>query len=316
MNIADIITEFGAYFLSHGQGQKDLTKILNWKADTDELFTRINTTDTIIRRGSSLMDRVLQPFQNKFTPTGAVNFTPHEIKLFKMKVDVSEFPDELEQSWLGFLASDSVDRKTWPFVKWWLTQIMEREEEDYEVNEVFSGEFTAPGDGVAGAAGTAMDGIRFQINAAIDASTITPIVTGALEAGAVAFVTQVEEFIKQIDYRYRRQAMTLAMSLDNETLYRQGMREKYNVNYAQANNLVTVMDHNNITVKGYRSWGDSDKLLATPKANALLGVKREKNPMVESDVRLVKLAYDYYKGVGFLIHELVFTNDQDLNPAE
>jgi hypothetical protein len=259
------------------------------------------------------MTRVLQAFQKAFTPTGTPTFKARPIELFNLKVDVQEYPDELVQSWLGFLSDNNTDRKTWPFVKWWITTTVEQSKEDYELYEVFAGEYAAPTGGTAAAAGTGMNGIRYIVNAGIDDSTITPILTGALETDAEAFVEQIEAFADGIDYRYRRTPMTIAMSLDNETLYKRGMRAKYNVNYNQAENLASVMDLPNLTVKGYASWGSSDKIVCSPKANSLRPVKGMGVPLIQSDMRLVKAAWNDWKGVGYLHHELVFTNDQDLN---
>lgn len=313
MVITEIVTEFGAYYINAGQGPRDITKVMNFKSETDELFTRVNTEDTVIRRGSSLMTRVLQPFQKGFTPTGTLTFKPHPVMLYPMKVDVEEYPDELVQSWLGFLADENVNRSEWPFVRWWLQQVVEQEVEDYERNEVFGGEYAAPTAGTAGAAGTAMNGIKKLINDGITAATITPIATGAPNADNVLWVEQVEDFIDSIDERYRSQPMTLAMSVQNATKFKRGMREKYNMSYDQISDTLTVADYDNIKIKGYSSFKNSNKIFCTPKANALCGVKWEKKtPGIEGEDRKVKMWYDYHKGIGFLLHELVFTNDQDL----
>lgn len=314
MNVNDIKTEFGAFYLNSGQGPNDLAKILNHPAATDELFTEIRTENTIIRRGISSLSRVLQPFQKDWSPTGDVTFTPRQIQLYGIKVDVVDYPDQLVESWLGFLASNNTDRKTWPISRWWAMQIAMQQAEDWELNEVFAGVQAAPATaGTAGAAGTAVNGIRKIINDFVTAGDIVPISTGAPDADDVLFVTQVEEFVDAIDYRYRSVPMTIAMSLDNAAKYRRGMRAKYNMNYGQANDLMAVINYPNITVKGYRSFGNSNKMFCTPRANAILGKKNVgRNVTVESIDRQIKLWWDEHRGIGFVIPQLVFTNDQDL----
>jgi hypothetical protein len=50
------------------------------------------------------LDRVVQPFQKAFTPIGTFKFKPNEFSLYKLKIDMQEYPDDLEATYLGFLA--------------------------------------------------------------------------------------------------------------------------------------------------------------------------------------------------------------------
>ena len=316
MTITDIITEFGAYYLNHGQNLKDLVKQLYRKSVTDMLFTTMTTEDTVIRKSDARITRILQPFQKQFTPIGTLSFKPVTIPLFEMKIDASEYPDELERSWLGFLADQDLDRQKWPFVKWFITEhILPRAEEDYELNEVYAGVYAAPTPGTAGAAGTAMDGIRKIINDWIDDGRTTPIVTGAPDSDPQTFVEQIEDFVAQIDTRYWKETMVIAMYESLELRYRKGMRAKYNMQYLQEPNTSTLADFKNITIAGMPSMVGDDKIWCTPKWNAVVGVKKKANQnavQLEGEDRKVKLWSDWYKGVGFIIPELIFTNDQDL----
>jgi hypothetical protein len=314
MNAADVVTEFGAYYLNHGQGRKDLNKILHYKGEFDELFTTTPTDDTVIRKGSALMTRLLQPFQKTWSPTGDVTFTPSSITLFKQKVDFQDYPDELEETWLGFLADRDLDRKAWPFVKWLIEEhIVPRLIQDHELSEVYAGAYAAPGTpGTAGAAGTAMDGAKTIINAHIATGGITPIATGALSATPLTFVNQVEAFADAITPLYRTMPMNIAMNHPQSVIFKRGMREKYNTNYDQSTALMSVMDYPNLTIKGYHAMGSSGKLIATPKENAIRGVKRIANLgnlRVENIDRQVKIYNDFSVGVGYVIPELVFTNN-------
>jgi hypothetical protein len=314
MNAADVVTEFGAYYLNHGQGRKDLNKILHYKAEFDELFTTTPTEDTVIRKGSALMTRLLQPFQKTFSPTGDITFAPSSISLYKQKVDFIDYPDELEATWLGFLADRDLDRKAWPFVKWLIEEhIVPRLVQDHELNEVYAGVYAAPGTpGTAGAVSTAMNGVKKIINDHIAATTITPIATGALSTTPLTFVGQVEAFADGILPLYRSQPMTIAMNYSQSVIFKRGMREKYNTNYDQTTALMSVMDYPNLTIKGYHAMGSSGKLIATPKENAIRGVKRIENLgnlRVENVDRQVKIYNDFSVGVGYVIPQLVFTNN-------
>lgn len=311
----DVITEFGAQYIRGGQDQKDIYQQIYRPAMTASGFTEQPTQDTVLRKSSSAMTRIIQPFQKAFTPIGTLTFKPVSIPLFKVKIDLAEYPDDLEASWLGFLAGEGIDRKAWPFWKWFIMKhVLPQAERDREVNEIFSGEFTAPTPGTAGNAGTAMDGINFTRKTLIDEGRIVPISTGAFATDAVDFCTQIEEFVAAFDKDMRKQPMDLNMNEDAHLLYRQGKRAKYNVNYAQADNLDTIEDFPNVKVVGLQSFGSSEVLIATPKWNKLRPIKRKPvNEMfaLENVDRQVKFYADWWEGYGFALPEWVMTNDID-----
>lgn len=317
MDVSAIISEYGAYYLNSKQGRASLSKVLNYQAKTESVFTRIMTNDTKIDRASSVMTRLLQPFQKTWSPTGAVGFTPLSIPLFKMKGDFEEYPDELEETWLGFLASNDLDRKNWPFVKWLLeVHIVPQMAEDLEMNEIYAGSYLAPPTpGTAGVAGTAMDGIKTVLNYHIGTSgRISTIATGAPNADAETWVGQVEAFVRAIDKRYWMTPMDICMSQELELRFKDGMEVKYNTQYKQENDIAKVKNFPHRVV-GLPSHVGANKIWCTPKGNAILGVKRPalaKAFKIESVDRLVKVFTDGFKGVGFVLPEIVFTNDQDL----
>lgn len=317
MNASDVVSEYGAYYLNHGQNAASLLQKLNYKSEFDSLFTTVATDDTVIRLGSSTMSRLLQPFQKTWSPTGEVTFKAAPINLYKKKIDFEDYPDDLEATWLGFLADEGLDRKQWPFVKWLIeAHIIPQVVEDYEINEVYAGAYAAPGTpGTAGAAGTSMEGAKKIINDHITATDITPITTGALSTTPATFLAQIEDFVDAIDPLYRSQPMTLAMNYAQSVIFKRGMREAYNVNYEQTSSLMSLIDYPNIQVQGFHAMGSSGKIFCTPRRNAVRGVKRLANidkVQVENVDRQVKIYTDFSSGVGFVIPELVFTNDQDL----
>ena len=183
MNIAQIISEAGAYYQDNGQSAKDILQRFRQRNETDQFFSDSNTTrDTLVRKANSNTTRVLQSFQKAFTPLGATTFQMEKIELFQMKVDLEETPDDLVDSWLGFLEGENeIDRKKWPFVRWWLEkEILPKIEEDYELYEVFKGVYAAPTSGTPGLQGKSMDGLNIIRKRHIAAGKIAPIVMGAL----------------------------------------------------------------------------------------------------------------------------------------
>ena len=317
MIIADIIAEFGAYYIKSPENMARLVKQLNQQSTTDTILTPFFTDDTIYRASEGRMGRVLQPFQKAWTPIGTIKFVPVAIEMFKMKVDCQEYPDDLEGTWLGFLSGDGIDRKTWPFIRWFIEiYLLPQALEDYEMNEIYKGVYVAPTAGTPGAAGTSMNGIRKAINDNITSGRIVPIVTGAMPTTQdAALVSYIEKFVDSINQKYASIPMQLAVQPDGERAFRRSLRAKYGQNTDFISGTTTLIPETNIQIRGLPSMTGSGKIWCTPKANALHLKKKSqnmKNVQVENVDRLVKMYTDWWSGVGFVIPEIVFTNDQDL----
>src|SRR5207237_4740652 len=133
-------------------------------SETAAHFSVLPTKDTIYRVSFASLSRVLQSFQKAFTPIGTTTFKPNTIDLYNLKVDAQEYPDDIVDTWLGFLEGDGIDRAAWPFVRWFIEEhLIPKKDEDYELNEAYLGVYAAPTPGTAGAAGTSMKGIKKQI---------------------------------------------------------------------------------------------------------------------------------------------------------
>jgi hypothetical protein len=315
LQITDVVAQFGAYYLNNGQNLSRLYELLRRATPTESMFSPINTNDTIWRAAKTLYARVVQPFQKAFTPLASVTFVPVEIKQFKIKVDAQEYPDDLEASWLGFLDGPEIDRKAWPFVRWYVEQyLIPQIKQDIELLEIYQGVYVAPTNGQPGAAGTSMDGLKKTINGHIAAGRITPIATGALAVNPDDFVDQMEEWADGIDKAYWSIPMVLGISEGNARKFLRGQERKYGKNTG-GGALGLTINNTNITLKGLPSHQNTDKFWCTPQANAVMLRKRIENQakiQVENVDRLLKFFTDFSMGLGFIIPEIVFTNDLDL----
>jgi hypothetical protein len=319
INIADIITEYGLYYKKGSQNLKNLHLQLFETNKTDELFPLMPTDDTRIEGANVDIGHVLQAYLDDFTPFGDTTFVGKIIELYKLKADLKEMPDKLERSWLGFLAANGNDRKTWPFVRWWIEKlIFPRMKQDWE-HAIFKGTVAATVAGTPNPVLTGVYGFRQQLNDGIAAGNITPIVLGAVPAantpaGNIALVDYVEAFVDGIPPLYLPYLQTLAMSNTNFRRFKKGMRLKYNMSYDQAE-ITKVLD-TDLSVNGYISHEGSPKMWTTVRGNTALGVKKIENESVfaiESIDRQVKIFTDFYKGVGYFRGDFLFTNDVDLN---
>lgn len=329
MDIKDIVTEYGTYYRDGGQNLARVLKKPYISSQTEALFGLIPTDDTSYQLALAELDRVLQPFQIGWTPTGNLKVTPIVLTQTPFKVDIDENPDKLENSWLGFLADNNLDRAQWPFVRYLVEEhLYARMDQDYELGEIYFGKFQAPTPGTAGALGTGMDGIRTIINREIASPTsrITPIALGAIPADPLAFCEYIEAFVDKFTLRYRGQAMEVCMNLTLARRYAKGRHQKYKSDIADptarqildgnGNALLTSpIEFTNHTVVGLLSMGDSLKIWATNKENRKRLAKKTVNTRqvrIESAKRQVSIYTDFYKGLGFPILEAVFTNEQDL----
>jgi hypothetical protein len=326
-DIDDILTEWGTFYRDGGQNQQRLLAKPYRPVQTEALFQLIPTDDTSYQLAATELTRVLQPFQEKWTPLGELKVAPIILTQTPFKVDLEENPDKIENSWLGFLADKNLDRAQWPLIRYIIEQhTYGRMDEDFELNEVYFGKFAAPTPGTPGAAGTGMDGIRTIINRAIQQSKITPIVLGAIPTDPQAFCEYVEAFVDKFTQRYRGRAMEVCMNTSLARRYAKGRHAKYKLDSADApakpildgngDTLLQIpIEFTKHTVVGLESMGDSAKIWATHADNRKRLAKKTVNQRqvrVESAKRQVSIYTDFYKGLGFPVLEAVFTNEQDL----
>lgn len=317
----DIVTEWGALYRAEGQNVKDILLKLTQRSVTAGYFPTRITEKTILEKATAEFSRVLQRFQKDFTPVGGTTFKPVKIPLYKLKIDLKETPDDLEESWLGFLADSNLKRKDWPFIKWYLTNALIQAEKDLEMEEIYKGVPGVVTPGTATAAGASLKGIKKQINEANTAGKLLKISMGAIpdtstDAGKKEFVEYVEDMFKQTPRLLRNELDFGFMNEDRHDDFRDGMRLKYNVNYESvAETKITKLRNDNIQIVGLPSMVGSDKIWSTPVWNRQGGFKKPGNEKifeVENVDRTVKAYTDYYKGYGFWILEYLMSNDVEL----
>jgi len=312
----DVVTEWGALYRNQGQKPTDIIAKLRMKAETEAIFKRRVTTQTILEKVSSEYSRVLQRFQKGFTPIGGVTFKPQKIQLYRLKIDSLETPDDLYETWLGFLTDNNLDRTQWPFAKWHGMQLMEQAIADFEKFEIWGG---VPGiitPGTATVAGTNILGIRKQLNDNHAAGKTLTLTMGAVPTDPLLFVKYMEDMTKlgqSANESLFEEIDQWNMSKALMRKFKEGMRIKYNMNYAQTD-LVTVVD-TDVKIVGLNSHATSTKIWATPAWNRECGLKAPENQNVfevEKVDRSIKFYTDFMKGVGFWIPEYIYQNDVDL----
>ena len=315
ITLSALQSEYGSFYQKGSQNEKNLLSKIYREAEFDKLFTVIPTTDTVLRNVRVSSGAVLQAYQDQFTAKGGVTLNPATIQLFKVKADDSLTPDQIEASYVGFLAGQGQDKAQWPIVRWWIENVLFKQfAEDIDTN-AFSAVYSAPTAGTAGAASAALDGLLKVIKARIADSSIPAgniIATGENDTDPVTFVEQVEALVDGIpDYLRKRLPLDIMMNTTLEQRFKQGMRTKYNANYAQAA-ISTHVDYPNIKIIGVSAMSGSAKLIASTQENRILGVKREAQIVdIQKNGRVIEVYHDHWRGYGFADTRYVFTNDQE-----
>lgn len=313
----DVVTQWGDYIQDRGQDASNLNEVLRESLEKElPHFTVIESEDTILQRSNVAYAEVLQAFQKGFTPKGNVTFTPNEIRLHRVKADITFTPDDLVDSWLSFLTNTKVlDRSQWPFIRWIQEVYVPGQISADIVNNMYAAVYVAPTIGTPGAASASFNGWKKIINDAITAGSITPIVTGALNATPSTMTGQFENFVKAIPELYQHVPKALLVRRAIEQRYKEGKRSLY----AAINNTTEVsreiIDFEENIVVGTAAMAASNKIICSPKVNSIVAFKAFKNMKeleVEKSKREVHVYTDFHVGLGYNDYRLVWTNDQEL----
>lgn len=309
-----VIQEYGEHYIDNGQNMQHLHMLPFEKYGTTEVGTIEETDQTVIRHANIRVGEVLQPFQAEFTNKGSLVALPVWIALHHVKIDTSFIPHELKGSWMDFLALNQIDPLQMPFTAWVAeVYLIKQAKADMEMKAIYKGVRKDPEEGVPGLAVDAQDGIEKHILDLEKRGDIEFIITGSWPTSPSELVTKVEDFVKSIPelYRYDME-LVINASRTFRDKFKQGMRDKYNVNYQQTEQLLRLMDFENVTVAGRGSMMGKNRIWATPKSNFRTYTKGFSNANVfdvQKEDRKVKFLTDWWTGCGFIQPELIFTNE-------
>lgn len=297
----DIVTEFGDYYLPEGQNESRLLSTVRQKSVTTTYAKPIIHDGDVYRFSNVKLNEIVQGFQKKFTAKGEVTFTPNEIRLRNLKIDLALYPDDVKGSWLGFLASlDVQERKDWPIVRYLLeNEITPAIPNDLETQAYFKGEYKAPTVGTATKTAETMDGLKTIISAGITGDMNTIVLADAITK-ANAF-DRVEDFVEGLSELLDK-GVKMRVYMDPKILrwYHRDKRDTHgtDVNYDASKPTV---DFTNVELIGLPSMAGEKMMWATPVDNFLYirKVNGMKKPKVEESKREVFLMLDWWEGLGF-----------------
>ena len=323
INASDVVSQFGSYYIPGGQSLANVKKALYATSKTAMLFNDRPMEGNYFRSTFAQLSSVLQPFQKAFTPSGDLNFEPNAFPLFKNKIDISLYPDDIESSYLGFLSGKpEEDRAAWPIVRYLLeVHCMSAKDNDMELQAIFGGSFVAPTPGTAGTAATSMDGIKkvlkkYNVAGRLNIGT-GPLSMGTIATAAVDFCTQVEEWVYSMNPVLRDQITEIIMSEQLALRYRAGKIAKYgrDFNYqydGTVNGVMLIEAFPAIMVRGFISHNGSNIIWATPNVNRIRPIWKTQLTSVfkiESVKREVSIFTDWHEAYDFEVPEFVVVND-------
>ncbi len=319
MNVTDIVTEFGAFYEAAGQNKARILGMLSQGLVTPQFCTPVKTDDTVFKLGKLVMGNIVQGFQKSWTPTNAAAITPNELRLYHFKIDEAIDPDDIEATWLGFLASGAVTRKDWPLIKF----LIEHPDQGYiaainsdmELKEYGNGVYEAPTTGQVGVTGKGMNGLVYLLTAGVNAATINSINVQALNKDTI--FDQVELFVDGISDIYQNVQMNVHMSPKWAKYYHRDKRAQGFYSFAGEGDLkkgiTGNIDFTPQQVVPLPSLSGTDVIFATPKANLIHLTKKGENKTrfnIEESKRSVFVMADWWEGLGFGMDAAVWTNIQ------
>ncbi len=310
-----IVSEFGQYYENAGQNSNRLKADLTQPSETIQKYThRVKTNDTIYKAGNFTRQKLVQPFSKIFNANGGVTFYPNEIRLRQMKVDLSLYPSDIEDAWLGFLAGkDSKEFKSWPIVKWLLEEYVAKQvQEDIELDAIYNGVYDAQGT----TPGTTMDGLKKKLQEGATADYSINTVEGIGNLSAETIFDQIEAFDKAIPAMYQQMPLCIFVSPTWLRAYLEAKRENGFYQITGDSQINAHIDFTNHKVVGLPSMANSDDMFATFTSNIACLSKRDINSTnirIEEYHREVSILADWWMGIGFDCNKFVWATSETVS---
>jgi hypothetical protein len=304
----EIVSEFGIYL---GQSRNQILKLLTQPTESEKFMTTVPTKELEYRTAKAVISDVVQGFQKAWTAKGTAAFTPRTITQRRHKFDIAFYPDEVFETWLGFLADEAQDRKSWPITRYILEElVLPKVAENRELKLIGVGDYAAVVEDTPQATGLSMDGFCTQLEDALAAGTsnINFIDLDTLTDDNI--FEQVENFGKSVSEMYQSISMRVFLSRYWFGAYARKRRDLHgtDVNYKADNVLV---EGTNMILTPLPSMTGKGIIFATPKDNFIRVINRNEgasNIAVENVDRQIKIYADWHEAVGFGIEEAIFAS--------
>lgn len=307
-----IVEEYGKYYEKAGQNRQRLVRALMTPSVTlEKNARRIPTEETIYKAADFTTSSVVQPYSHDFTPMGNLEFIPNPVYLRQVKTDVQIVPNEIEESWLGFLAANNCSIKDWPIVRFIMEEFLKNQiEQDRELKMVYNGVYN-PSD-TERKPENCLDGIHKLLVDGAAAHYPINVIEGIGELSADTVFDQVENFNAKIPSRYFNEKLTLFMAPEMALEYLRNKREKGYYQIKGDEEIGYRIDFTNHTIFGSPAMAGTKHLWASVQRNLLWLTKRYQpvsNIQIQVFDRVVKLLLDWWEGLGFACNQMVWASE-------
>lgn len=310
---ADIIKDYGQYYENAGQNMQRIKTGLFQTPESLNIAGIVSMTqdDTIYRMANPIQTQVLQGYQKAFTPKGDVDFHPNEIRLQHVKIDQTFYPHDIEDSWLGFLAGNSMTTKDWPISRYLIEQCIIRQlNEDKENLVVYKGKYKAPTTNTANDASETMDGFKEILKkAAADEKYPLHKIQNIGALTAEDAFDQIEQFCTNLPTKARNLPLVLFCAPEMATAYMRIKRNRGFYDIKSDTEIGTRVDFTSCTLRPVASMAGTTDLWATVPQNIVHIKKRDfsaGNCLVQQDKRDVNVLIDWWEALGFGCNDFVF----------
>lgn len=259
---------------------------------------------------SSEYGSVVRGWSKTFDPTtDAATFVPRTISVKEGKTDVEIVPAEIRQTYLAFLLDKGFKPHDFPFEKFILMDIAKKVKSEIELEAIAKGVRSV---GLPTNAGEYFNGFHKIVADEITATNIVPIVTGVINSSNAVDI--VKAMYRQQNVVFRNSPTKMYLSY--------GVWDLFCDDYEQTVGAVKGDDLNQFFVPGsgkqceicpLPSWGDSQRIIVTPKENMVLGTDLESDfnttKIIETH-RTLQISMNYTFGAEIKHLPSITTNDQ------
>lgn len=319
VTVSALNTALGAF----NRANKDLlfsNMLLDW--NVSDLFTVMEGIKDEAPMPNLTVSDLLQPGNNlTFNPlNNTLSFDANVLKVRNWKVDLLIDPNALEKTWLGDRGGSGtgINNKKMPFEQYVMQQIVAKVKENMRLKAIWKGVYNAS----SATPGAIMDGLLGIQDAAVTATKLTPIVTGAITSTNVidklllvydglseavkGSPTQMPVNSQIFDWYCRKFAPVLNSSIIVADA-------KGAMGTPQFNEV--PLAGTNCTLKREPGLGTSQRVEVTTKSNRIFGCDTlaEGNSITTQEFeRTIKLMIDGKAGVGYALlnNEIMRINDQ------
>lgn len=284
-------------------------------ADLAQIFEGIKGEKVITQ--FDVADNLARRWGKSFDPVEIGAFKPRVLKTVLNKVDFAITPQDYEESYMGAFRKKGQNPEDWPFQAYIMEKVLAKLNQEFEV---------AAWQAVQEASPSAGDYLRQTFNGflkiiidAITAGDITPVATGAINAGNI--LANVRLMWAAVLPQYKENGTDIFMSYAMYDTYRIAYKDAYKVDpaFVQIDNssyegIMFELGNKRTRIIPINGLQGSNRIVITPRENLAIGIDSSSDVMfrVKDDIRTMKFWMDFRMGAQILLQEegILVVNDQ------